>query len=212
MKFKLSTFKDKHIFLIGPVKTVPVTSDEYDGYDFVARMSGSLGSDQSVDRTDIIFLRRKLADYYSTHHDPLLNDMIIISHKIKEDCFASELMKQYPSARVASVRTCNKGANLKDGKMLYEGTHALALMLKYGASVTYGGSDFWYSGFGGNYIDGYVTDPNKVPTKKKRTGNKKESKYHDIKIDLRFIKNYLMPKYGDKLKLHGKTKYFFEKS
>ena len=99
--------------------------------------------------------------------------MIIISHKIKEDCFASELMKQYPSARVASVRTCNKGANLKDGKMLYEGTHALALMLKYSASVTYGGSDFWYSGFGGNYIDGYVTDPNKVPTKKKRTGNKK---------------------------------------
>jgi hypothetical protein len=199
MKFKTSKLKNKQVFLIGPAQNAQVEPHEYEDYDYVARLNMYLDCFDDPPRTDIVFLNMRASRIFNKNINKNLNNKIIFTKKK-----AKGLRKKYPTSVIINKRGSRKEKRGYAKKTLYMGSHAMNVLLKCGANVTYGGADFYYDGFGSreNYPPGYNFAG--IPGK--------QSRRHRMKGDLNWIKNYLMIRFWGKLSMHEKTEYFFKKS
>jgi len=198
MKFKTSDLKGKSVFLIGPAQNAQVEPHEYEDYDYVARLNMYLGCFDDPPRTDIVFLNMRSSRIFNGSINKNLNNKIIFTK-----WSASRLRKKYPTSVIINKRESRKEKCGYAKRTLYMGSHAMNVLLKYGANVTYGGADFYYDGFGleENYPEGYNF-----------AGQRGKEGPHKISGDLNWIKNYLMVKFPEQLSMHEKTKRFFKKS
>lgn len=204
-KFKRDIFANKKILLMGPAQTAKSDEDDInlDDFDYVVRCNLILNcfANNEIPRTDVIFVNQRATRVLISDYSETYENKIILTK-----ASSRKLGSRYPKSIVSITRVRIKEfKKIHKMKNLYMGTHTLAWLLQSGANVTYGGTDFYWTGFSDatNYPDKYDF----VPTK---SGN--ESGKHKMSGDLRFIKNYLMTEYQGKLHLLPKTQYYFEKS
>mgnify|MGYP003976469281 FL=1 len=195
---------NKKVLLLGPSKLAEsdTISVNFNEFDYVVRFNLILKCYElhNQPKTDIIFInessRNKLITEYNKNYQ---NRMILCKVPLKN------LANIYGSTCFKATWNWKQFKKQFKLKCPYMGTFAIGYFLGKGCDVTYGGTDFYWTGFSdsSNYPDNYEFVP---------SISGKEHKVHSMAGDLRFIKNYLMTEYQGKLHLLPKTKYYFEKS
>jgi hypothetical protein len=166
-------------------------------YDCVARTNLYLESNNC--RCDMIYLNKFSFNKYmeSNNFDDIKNKTVLV----KFDDHKELLQNKLPKTNVVSLQKEREQFTKQFGLEPYSGTSLIVYLSNTFKDVYVSGLDFYDSGFGKNakYIKGYEAY-NKSNT---------EEPVHNIKKDLRFLKELMQNK--SNITLLGKTKKIYER-